>query len=93
MQGSLQSERVLNRAETVDYFWVKAGNGKFSFLLMEKVVEAAAHSLRGKIAFLSCSLFCLLYTELELLEFINIISITFDITIQLFCLSQSVYPR
>ncbi len=87
MQGSLRSVCVLNRALTVDYFWVKAGNGKFSFLLMEKVVEAAAHSQTGKIAFLSCSLFCPLYIELELLEFINIISIISDKVVQLFCLS------
>lgn len=37
MQGSLHWVWVLNRAVTVDYVWVKARNGKFSFLLMEKV--------------------------------------------------------
>lgn len=62
MQGSLHSVWVLNRAETVDYVWVKARNGKFSFLLMEKVGKAIALSQTRKIAFLSCSLFYSLFS-------------------------------
>lgn len=57
MQGSLHSVWVLNRAVTVDYAWVKARNGKFSFLLMEKLGKAVALSHSRKIAFPSCSVF------------------------------------
>lgn len=42
---------VLSSAGTVDYVWVKAGNGRFSFLLMEKVGKAVALSQSRKIAF------------------------------------------
>lgn len=62
MQGSLHSLWVLNRAGTVDYVWVKARNGKFSFLLMEKVGKAAALSQSREIAFPSPSLFYSLFS-------------------------------
>lgn len=42
MQGSPRRVRVLNRAVTVDYVWVKAGNGKFPFQLMGKAGKAVA---------------------------------------------------
>ena len=54
MQGSLHSVWLLNRAGTVDYVWVKARNGKFSFLLMEKVAKAVALSKSRKIVSALC---------------------------------------
>ncbi len=62
MQGSLHPVWVLNRAGTADYVWVKARNGKFSFLLMERDGKAAALSQTRKIAFPSHSLFYSLFS-------------------------------
>lgn len=61
MQGSLHSVWVLNRAVTVDYIWVKARNGKFSFLLMEKDGKAVTSFSVQKIAFALCFILSFLY--------------------------------